>query len=211
MRRPLFAAAAIAMMGAVHCGGAAAQQAPDLIGLVTSLPGEDKTLVNDPEITALAPYGPGGSWEVVPAKDMFGGQALRVEVPKAGADPWSVGVNAPLTGDIAEGDVVFIAVMARAVDTDGEIGAAGARGLISTFAVQESSGAYERIVEGRADVPVGEWDLFYAWDRADRTLTPETGTIAMHVSPQAQVLEIGPVLVMNLGPDVEEREMPKTR
>ena len=183
---------------------AATAQAPDLIGLIQSLPGEQKTVINAPTVAAYEPYGPNATWKTVKAKDVIGQEALRVTVSKVGPDDWSAGVNAKLTDSIAREDVIFFAFLARAVEADNE----SQNGVLSTVAVQENSGDYTRVAQTSSLVPLGEWRLYHGWGRADRNLTPETSMVAIHLGAAVQKIDLGPFLVVNLGPDVDTDALP---
>ena len=183
---------------------APAQDDIDLVGLMASLPGEQKTLIIDPDVTAYAAHGETARWETVDAPDVLGGKALRVTVEEAGPDPWSTEVKTALTGDVAEGDVVFVAFLARAVEADNE----AQNGIVSTYSVQENSGEYRRVAEASALVPLGAWRLYHGWGRATLPLTPETGMVGIHLGATEQTIDVGPSLVVNLGPDVDTDALP---
>ena len=178
--------------------------APDLIGMISALPGEQKTVISAPTVDAYEAYGPNATWKKVKAEDILGREALRVTVSKVGPDDWSAGANTKLTGTIAKDDVVFFAFLARAVEADNE----SQNGVLSTVAVQENAGDYTRVAQTAALVPLGEWQLYHGWGRADRALGPKNGMVAIHLGSAVQVVDLGPFLVLNLGPDVDTDALP---
>ena len=187
-------------------GNAAAQEADtDLAALVASLPGDQKALVIDPDVSAYAARGETARWTVVDTPEIAGGQALRVTVDEAGPDPWSTEVTTNLTGDIDEGDVVFVAFLARAIAADNE----AQNGIVSTYSVQQNGGEYKRVAEASGLVPLGDWRVFHGWGRAGVPLTPGTGMVGIHLGATKQVIDIGPSVVVNLGPDVDTDALPQ--
>ena len=185
--------------------GPAAGQPPDLIGLIGTLPGDQKVILNTPDVGVYNPSGEAARWKVVKAPDVVGKKAMRVTVREAGPDPWSTEISAGLANDVAEGDVVFIALLARAVKADNE----AQNGVISNFSIQQNSGEYKPVAAASALVPLGEWRLFHGWGRAGVDLAPETGMVSIHLGATKQVIDIGPLIAVNLGPDVDTEALPQ--
>ena len=198
----------LALVLAAWTSTALAQDAgsTDIVGLVEGLPGE-RAIINAPTIDAYEAHGEHARSRVVEAGEVVGGEALRVTVRKPGPDPWSVEVKARLTGEVAEGDVVFVAFLARAIEADNE----AQNGVVSTFSVQQDGGSYVPVAQASALVPLGSWRMYSGWGRAGVPLTPETGMIGIHLGATAQVIDIGPAVVVNLGPDVNTDALPRPR
>ena len=178
--------------------------ADEMRALLDSLPGTPLPLARA-ELAALGPYGV--SSQRVEAQELEGGGAMRITVDTPGPEAWSGGVNMRLTGEVQPGDVVFFAFPARAVEADNE----AQSGLVSTFSVQENGGSYRSVAATSALVPIGTWRLVHGWGRADRALGPQTGMVAIHLAGVKQVLDLGPPVVVNLGPDVDTDALPTPR
>ena len=177
----------------------------DLDAFVRSLPGERKDVVARLATRDYALYSETATSSVVPAPEVGGGEALRVAVPEAGPDSWSTQVQAAVSGDIAEGDVVMVAFLARTVEASNE----AQNGVIAPFAVQLGGPPYNSVVTTSALVPLGEWRLFHGWARSPLPLTAETGAISVHLSATAQVIDLGPSVVVNLGAEVDTAALPR--
>ena len=203
MRLVAFAVFLFGLSGVHHAR--AQDAAPDLVALIASLDADEKTLLTDPDVAAYAARGETARWAVVDAPGIAGGKALRVSVEEAGPDPWSTEVTTKLTGDVAEGDVVFVAFLARAMEADNE----SQNGIVSTYSVQQNDGEYKQVAEASGLVPLGDWRIFHGWGRAGVPLTPGTGMVGIHLGATEQVIDIGPSVVVNLGPDVDTDALPQ--
>lgn len=158
--------------------------------------GHDGDLMMPPFAHQLAHY---GSIEVERVSDdsVPGGAALEVNVPKRGRNPWDAGLSGPLTVSVAAGDTLIMAYWARTV---GE-----STGTISNGGLQMNAKPYTPLAALQSARLSDEWQRFIVTAVADRDYAPTDAGYTLQVAGEKQRLRIGPVLVMNLGPDVTLR------
>jgi hypothetical protein len=182
MIRP-FAAAALLLAVAGPVAAIEERAAPSLA----------ERLRNDPRVEALRPYGLNLPPQVRADKGVQFGKALRIAL--AGhADFWRIGIVTPTTRPLRKGDRVVIAFWARAVQTEG-----GAPGRIGRVQLEATEPAIRAIFERAVDVGPA-WTMYQLSGVADRDYAPGTVNAALHLDAARQVLEIGPVFVLDYGP-----------
>jgi hypothetical protein len=149
-------------------------------------------LVNDPRVEALQPYGQPIPPVVRSDKGVQFGKALRVRL-KGDKDFGRIGVITPLVKPVNQGDRIVIAFWARAVET--EDGAPGKIGRVQLEATPVIRTIFERAFE------VGpEWKMYQLRGVADRDYGPGALNAAMHLDVAKQVLDLGPLFVLDYGP-----------
>lgn len=125
-----------------------------------------------------------------------GGHALRV--PVAGRNeqaPWTVGVAVPINREVHAGDQLILAFWMRL--EEGEDGATSA--TLPNNQVQLSASPYTRLFG--EPVTIGrEWQIHEIRGRADRDYAAGSLNVAFHLATGRQVIDIGPVFVLNMGP-----------
>ena len=143
-----------------------------------------------------------GKARVVEDDTVPGGQALRVNVERAGENEWAAQVQLKLTGHVDEGDVLLMAFYVRAEEADNEAQSA----VLPTNVVQDVSD-YGPVVT--VSTLAGEdWKLVYGSAVSDTTLPPGRAEVSLHLAATRQVVDVGPVIVLNLGPDVSLADLP---
>ena len=148
-------------------------------------------LVNDPRVEALRPYGQPIPPVVRADKDVQFGKALRVRL-KGDKEFWRIGVTTPLLKPVRKGDLIVIAFWARASGT--ENGAPGRIGRVQL----EATPVIRTIFEQAFDVGP-EWKMYTLKGVADRDYAPHALNAAMHLDAAKQVLDLGPLFVLNYG------------
>lgn len=148
-------------------------------------------LLNDPRVDALQPYGQPIPPAVRGDKGVQFGKALRVRLG-GHKDFWRVGVITPLLKPVKKGDSILIAFWARAVETDN-----GAPGRIGRVQL-EATPVIRTIFEQPFDVGP-DWKLYQLKGVADRDYAPGALNAAMHLDAAKQVLDLGPLFVLNYG------------
>ena len=148
-------------------------------------------LLNDPRVDALQPYGQRISPTVRGDKGVQFGKALRVRLG-GNKDFWRVGVITPLLKPVEKGDSIVIAFWARAVET--ENGAPGRIGRVQL----EATPVIRTIFEQAFNVGP-EWKLYQVKGVADQDYAPSALNAAMHLDAAKQVLDLGPLFVLNYG------------
>ncbi len=166
-----------------------------------------------PNILDKAINQPGTNWQVYGAtqksrmgktEGVPGNQAMRVEVSAKGANAWDVGAMSPIQKPIGAGDAVLVAVYMRAPALKpGETTDIAFVGATNTVEPYEPIAAAPAVV-GR------EWKLYYASGKSPRAFAANTARVAVHLAGAKQVIELGPVFVLDFGPDYDLAKMPKT-
>ena len=148
-------------------------------------------LANDPRVEALNPYGLPIPPAVRGDKGVQFGKALRIPL-KGHADFWRIGVTTPVLRPVKKGDRIVIAFWARAVET--EKGAPGKIGRVQLEATPVIRAIFEQPFE------IGpEWKMYQLKGAADRDYAPRELNAALHLDAAKQVLDIGPVYVLDYG------------
>lgn len=123
-----------------------------------------------------------------------GGKALRIEVRRKGANPWDSAVESPIVQPVKAGDSLVFAFWARL--EEGEGGAS--TGTLPYNAVQVSAAPYTTLFS--APVEVGpEWKLHEVRGKADADHSSGTLKATIHLASSAQTVDLGPLIVVNLG------------
>lgn len=132
--------------------------------------------------------------KIIRDKDVQGGHALRVKIPKAGPDPWSVGSSVEIEKPIADADVIYIAFWARAPELkDGETTP------IPAVELRLSNEPYTAIVHGAVNL-TNQWTLHSVRGRVSGSFDKGQVSVGMHLAAKQAVLEFGPIFVLDLGP-----------
>ena len=149
-------------------------------------------LRNDPRVEALRPYGQPIPPVVRSDKSVQFGKALRVRL-KGSKEFWRVGVTTPLLKPVKKGDRIVIAFWARASGTG-----KGASGRIGQ--VQLEATPVIRTIFGQGFDIGPEWKMYKLEGVADRDYAPGALNAAMHLDAVKQVLDLGPLFVLDYGP-----------
>ena len=181
MRKALGAALCMTLLAAAAPGAAAAQAAPTMADRI----------VNDPRVEALNPYGVRIPPAIRADKTVQFGKAMRMSL-QGHADFWRIGVTTPVLKPVKKGDRIVIAFWARAVETvDGAPGKIGRVQLEATPVVRA-------IAEQSFEIGP-EWKMYQLKAVADRDYAPRQLNAAMHLDAARQVLDLGPVFVLDYG------------
>lgn len=161
----------------------------------------------DGDILRKAINKPSANWQVhganqktTPVKDkaIAGGGAMKVEVLAGGDKPWSVGAQQTLTGKVTKGDVMLVAFWAKAESVDG----GPAEAVISAVRVQQAASPYDAALQGPVKV-AGDWKMYTVPGRASIDIPAGAGAVALHLGSAKQTVQLGPVFVLDFGPDYD--------
>lgn len=157
-------------------------------------PAADPTVLNNPNTEALQVYGLPAGAQPKPIKDpkVQFGKAIRVDTP-GGGNPWTVGVNSPLTSAVKKGDKVLVAFYARVEKAPDGAATAKINGQL-----QLSKAPYTQLFGKGFDV-TSEWKLYQIVGRADRDYAAGELAVALHVNTAKQTIDIGAVAVLDYG------------
>jgi hypothetical protein len=168
--------------------------------LLPQLVGKGK-LISNPANKDWIFYGSGGVKSIVPSPNIpgTGGKAMLVKTAAAGANPYDVGANVPLTEAVAEGDVLLIGVLARtAPDTSAD----GSSKL--DVRVQLDEAPYPGF--GSVTLQLGPtWKLLQFKATADKAIPAGKGVVTLHFASAAQSIEVGQVYVLKTPPTAQTK------
>lgn len=169
--------------------------------------GEDDILdqvINSPPVQSWQVNGLRATPRPVRAEGVLGDQAIRVAVPRPGANPWDIAGRMDIAGDINRGDTILLAVWARThTPPDGE-----RFGVLSGIRVEQSTEPYTAIAQDSASVP-SEWTMVYASGVAQQDYPGGSANVSVHLAGAAQTIELGPAFVLNLGQDYDAAQLPR--
>lgn len=189
--RAMFAAAlAMVPLSAVAAG----QQAAPAPGSIF-----DKA-INQPGI-GWSVYGPGQTAKQVPATDVPGGAAVRVQVSKAGANVWDVGATYPTIKPIAAGDTLLVMVYLRAPDAkDGAT-------VPIPINVGGADAPYPQITGETVNVGAG-WKRYFVSGVSNQAFAAGKARIGIQLAGAKQVIEVGPAFLLDLGAGFDRSKLP---
>jgi hypothetical protein len=122
------------------------------------------------------------------------GKALRVEVPGKAQNAWAVAVAVPVNKPVKAGDKLVLVVWARL--EKGENGATST--TLPSNAVQLSKAPYTSLFGGPMTIGP-EWKAQEFQGKANAAYPADTLNISIHLATAKQVVDIGPVFLLNMG------------
>jgi hypothetical protein len=157
---------------------------------------------NNQVIEAVGPAdvrvdGQQGAPEIRKDPAVQGGKALRVHVAAKGANPWDISVGVPVVKPIKAGHRLLLAFYAKVVE-----GPDGAATVTLPFnAVQLAAAPYTPLLSGPVDIGK-DWPAqpYSVIGVADRDYKAGEVGITFQVATAKQVLDFGPVFLIDLGP-----------
>ena len=149
-----------------------------------------REIVNDPG----APEVSGAKANLVDDANAQGGKALRVAVPKKGANPWDSTVGGAVKKPIAKGDRLVLLFSARL--EKGENGAATA--MLPYNAIQLNAAPYSTIMQGSGEIGPG-WKDFKFEGVSDSNYPANTLKVAIQLATAKQTVDFGPIVVLDRG------------
>lgn len=154
---------------------------------------------------------PGMNWNVYGAgqtnvREETGGPqgypALKVTVPAKTRNAWDVGALSPIAKPIAAGDVVLVVAYLRAPALkDGETTA------VPFVGATKATAPYDTIAQGAAQV-TNQWKRYVGSGRATAAFAAGTAQASVHLGADKHVVELGPLLVYDLGPSYDMSKLP---
>ncbi|HWI86399.1 MAG TPA: hypothetical protein VNT42_08770 [Sphingomonas sp.] len=134
--------------------------------------------------------------------DLPGTRFFRVTVAQAGAHPWDVGGSYVVSRPIKAGDVVFFAIYLRAPELkDGE------SVEMSGMGVGQAVAPYASIAMTSAHI-TNRWGVYYAAAKATTGYQRGDARISTQLAANRQVIDLGPVFALDLGPDHDIATLP---
>lgn len=194
--------AVLAAAGTVVAMPASAQQAA--APAAKSDPGADimNKAVNKPG-TNWSVYGAGQTSKTLKDGGVPGGEVLRVTVAAKGANAWDVGGSSPIQKPIAAGDTILVAMYLRAPQLK-----EGETASIPFLGAGGAAPPYEPLA--RTEVTITkDWKLYYASGKAAKDIAGGTANAVVHLAADKQVIDLGPVFVLDFGQNYDPAKLPK--
>lgn len=147
--------------------------------------------------------GPTASQELIKDPTVSGGIAERVTVTQAGVNPWDAGGMNTNAKKISQGDVLLLAFWAKAVEPP-----AGDDSVTIFARIQESNPPYNA-VGMQETLSIGKtWKMYYAKGAAPKDYRPGNISGAINIATGKQVIDFGPILLLDFGPNYDINKLP---
>lgn len=150
-------------------------------------------IVNTPGLGAVTVTGLQQPPKVIKDAKVQGGQALRIAIPGADKDVWRISLGTPIVKAVKKGDRLVLAFYARVEHADQPTV------TLPYNAVQLSHEPWTAVFSG--PVTIGpDWKMVSVTGTADRDHPANDLMVSVHLATGKQVLNVGPVFVLDLGP-----------
>lgn len=172
--------------------------------------------------TILAPAGaddllqkavsdPGAFWGVwggakakfIATDDLKGGAAQRVTITPKPARPWDAGTYAPINKPVKKGDTLVLMFYARA-----EKPPEGSDLIMVTGRIYEAGPAGSGVSPETNFIIGQQWKLYYSSGTAMKDYPPGSLSAGMVLGTGEQVIDFGPVAVLDMGPNYNLTNLP---
>lgn len=131
-----------------------------------------------------------------------GGEAVRVTVARKGDHPWDAGAISPIQKPVAAGDVLLLAIWARAPELGDEESTP-----IDGMSIAEVEPPNTAITQAKAAIS-NQWKMYFASGRAAKDYPPGSMQVAVNLAAAAHVIDLGPVFVLDFGKDHDMSKLP---
>jgi hypothetical protein len=147
-----------------------------------------RQIINDPS----APDVGGAKASLIDDAKAQGGKALRVAIPKKGANPWDSTVGGAIRKPIAKGDHLVLLFSARLEKGDG-----GATATTLPYnAIQLAGAPYSTIMQGSAEIGP-EWKDFKIEGTSDGNYAANDLKVTIQLATAKQTVDFGPIVVLD--------------
>lgn len=193
----IFAIAVFAASAASAQTAPAAAPAPSAAGKLA-----DK-LINQPLTATWNVFGTTQTNEVMPTGGPQNYPTTRVTVSAKGANPWDAGAVSQLSKSVAGGDVLLVAVYLRA-----PLLKVGETTPITYLGLSEGPPNYPVVLSASVNI-TNQWKVYYASGKVTKAYAVGDITAGVHLAADKHVVDLGPIRVFDLGPDVDSARLPK--
>lgn len=165
------------------------------------------------DIAQRAVSDPGAFWGIwgtasanfVSAPSLRGGAAQRVTIAPKPVRPWDVGTYTAITKPVKKGDVLVLMFWARA-----EKPPAGSDLIMVTGRIYED-GPNPNPISPETSFLIGkQWKFYYSIGTAAKDYPVGTLKAGMLLGTGEQVIEFGPVSIMDYGPGFDISKLPRS-
>lgn len=160
-------------------------------------------MVNAPGVAWQA-FGPCAKAELYADTTVQGGSAERLTITGKSANQWDCGGSITIVKPVAQGDVLLLAFWAKT-----EKGPAGADSMDVYANIQFNAAPYNSL--GNAMIHVGpQWKMYFVQAVADKDYKAETAIAQLQLATGEQVLDLGPLFILDYGKDYDRTKLPKS-
>lgn len=147
----------------------------------------------------------GAQAELVDVDRLPGGKTQIVDIKSGGKNPWDIGANAKTQVKTNAGDVILGAFWARAAQLP-----EGKSETRLPIHLQQQGEPYVQFKSSEA-VLTSAWHQYFIYKEMPKKMKKGALGIAVHLANDVQVIELGPVYIMNLGQGaIDPAAMPKS-
>ncbi|MFT4090080.1 MAG: hypothetical protein QM645_05065 [Asticcacaulis sp.] len=164
-----------------------------VIAIPTAVAEEDilKKAINNPAVSAYGIYGAKQTNSAIKDETVQGGDARRVVVTEASAQPWDATAQTAIKGRIKQGDQIVAVVWLKSVESDGAAKV--------TLRLQESGAPYTGLIQ-KDHLIKPTWEMYTVEIVAGKDYPKDTTAFAVQMAHTKQTIDIGPSFVLNMGP-----------
>ncbi len=163
-----------------------------------------KNMINSPSADSWTGYGATFALHDDPA--VQAGKAMRVTVAKKGVNPYDSAAWDPIVKPVSKGDVILVAYWARAEEPP-----AGSETVsVPNVTVGLSKAPYTAFGEGPVSI-TRKWTMYYASGVADADYKAGKLVVNVQLGSDVQVVDLGPVFVLDFGPDYDRTKLPHNK
>ena len=160
-------------------------------------------MVNDPSV-GWAAFGACAKSELYKDPTVQGGSAERVTISAKSANAWDCGASISIVKPLTQGDVLLLAFWAKT-----EKGLAGADAIDVYTNIQFNAAPYNSV--GSSTVHVGSaWKMYFVQAVADKDYAANTIIAQLQLATGEQVIDLGPLFILNYGKDYDRTKLPKS-
>lgn len=157
---------------------------------------KDGQLMNRPFAEEIGFYGKAKT-KVVSDSGVPGGKAMEIKTSKE-RNPWDSAASAPVTMPIKKGDVIAMSFYAKTIKGEG---------ILSQAGLQLNREPYTSIMAEKISLSP-TWQQYFVTGRASQDYKAGEAAYTIHVSGTKQTLRMGPLFILNLGPNADMSLMP---
>jgi hypothetical protein len=166
-----------------------------LLGVASSAAAQDDIadkIINNPSPTSYNVYGLPNPPKVRKDPTVQGEKALRIVIPGAGANPYTIGLQDPILKPVKAGDKLVLAFWARFEKAE------GTTVNLANASVQLAKEPYTGLF-GKSFEIGPEWKMYNVEGKADRDYAAGEINVSMHLATGKQTIDIGPIFLLDMG------------
>jgi len=163
-----------------------------------------KTMINSPSADSWSVWN--ATIAVIKDDTVQGGKASRITVAKKGEHSWDASASDAIVKPVKKGDVILVAYWARVeVPPEGSQTAS-----LPSVSIGINKTPYTTFVSEAATI-TRKWAMYYASGVADADYKPGDLNVGIQLATDKQVIDLGPVFVLDFGPDYDRTKLPHNK